>query len=95
MDLVTDARSDSPEEQQGRERIEAMIRIHYLQHEAAERHGYADDAQLLYENTIGRLSAARQRLTDPGRGLARDDAPSIRQTLADQRKPIDPRRDDQ
>ena len=95
MDLVTDARSDSPEERLHRERVEAMIRVRSLQHEAAERQKYLDEAQVLYGNVIERLNAAKQRLAKLGGGVAWDDAPSIEQTLAAQTRPIGPRRDNQ
>lgn len=95
MDLVTDARSDSPEERLHRERVEAMIRVRSLQHEAAERQKYLDEAQVLYGNVIERLNAAKQRLAKLGGGVAWDDAPSIQQTLAAQGRSIGPRRDDQ
>lgn len=95
MDLVTDARSDSPEERLHRERVEAMIRVRSLQHEAAERRKYLDEAQVLYENTIQRLNAAKQRLADLGGGVAWDDAPNIQQTLAAQSRPIGHSRNDQ
>jgi transcriptional regulator with XRE-family HTH domain len=95
MDLVTDARLDLPEERLHRERVEAMIRVRSLQHEAAERHRYLDEAQVLYENALDRLHAANQRLADLGGGVAWDDAPSIQQTLAAQSRPLGPGRDDQ
>jgi transcriptional regulator with XRE-family HTH domain len=95
MDLVTDARSDSPEERLHRERVEAMIRVRSLQHEAAERQKYLDEARVLYENTLVRLKAAQHHLAELGGGVALDNAPTIQQTLAAQSRPIGPGRGDQ
>lgn len=88
MDLVTDTRSDSPAERLHHKRVEAMIRVRSLQHEAAERHKYLYEAQVLYENTVERLKTAERSLAELGGGVAWDEARSIEQTLAAQSSPL-------
>jgi transcriptional regulator with XRE-family HTH domain len=90
MDLVIDARSGSREDRVYRERVEAMIRVRSSQHEAAERHKYLEEAQVLYDTAIERLKAAEHRLAELGGGVAWDDAPSIERTLAAQSIPLVP-----
>lgn len=49
-----------------RHRVEALVRLRSLQHEAAERHRLMEDARLLYEDTLLRIEQAQQRLAAMG-----------------------------
>jgi transcriptional regulator with XRE-family HTH domain len=100
-ELVTDRGSVTEQEKLHRARVEAQIAVRSLQHEAAERDKLLHEAQVLHENTMGRLQAAQRYLAELGGGAAWDspDLPSpdleIERTLADRSIPLSPGQDDQ
>lgn len=101
MELVTDRGSVTDQEKLHRVRVEAQIVVRSLQHEAAERHKLLQEAQVLYENSVERLEAARRRLADLGGGAAWDSPslptydPVIEHSLAERSIPLGPGKDDQ
>jgi transcriptional regulator with XRE-family HTH domain len=72
MELVTDRGAATELERQHAARVEAQIAVRSLQHEAAERHKLLEEQQILYDNVVGRLKAAQQRLRELGGELPWD-----------------------
>ncbi len=66
MDLVTDPESGGRAAQLRRQRVEAMIHVRSMQHEASERQRQLHEAQALYENTVARLRGAEKYVAQLG-----------------------------
>lgn len=63
MELITDDMADRGQEREYRQLVEAKLRVRSLQHEAARRFKLLEEAQVLYDNTVARLEAARNELS--------------------------------
>lgn len=88
-------------------RVEAQIAVRSLQHEAAERHKLMEEQKVLYDNVVGRMKAAQQRLRELGGELPWDTPgvppglqpevfgppgrPRIEASLAEASRPLPPR----
>jgi transcriptional regulator with XRE-family HTH domain len=72
MELVTDRGATTEPERRHAARVEAQIAVRSLQHEAAERYKLMEEQKVLYDNVLGRLKAAQERLRELGGELPWD-----------------------
>src|SRR5258708_4792115 len=73
-------------------RVDAQIAVRALSHQAAEYRRLLEEQQLLYDNTVDRLNAARRRLDELGGPLpfVAGSDPHMEQSLAALSIPLSP-----